>query len=477
MKITMFSINPLFEGVIMGGAPKHLQSVAIYMGEQGHDITILCTRTKDNTQPFKWHDNVQVFPILPFKQPFPQPYAIQAYEFAEILQAVGDKLNTADRFYMHDGEFLFPYAYQNIPTVVSLRDNVYPETIHGGYLFQADRMILISEYSKNFYLATVGRFFEDFHKRIDVIHNGLDWQKFRYTEPDEILEYIPFDPSEHTVILHPHRPEPSKGIMQTIAVVDLLVNRYGIKNIKTLIPRWLDVQLSTELREFYDDVESEINERGLRDHIVLHGWIPQELMPQYYSLGAVTFSLGHFAESFGNAVYESLGCGTPSIAARISTHRELLPEPLIDKVDFNDIEAAAEIARDIILDGRRTSAETLAYLRTHYSVDRQREAYAQSILNAKVAPPMHYQHPTLTPETSYALAPWCYQNDKGKIYHDFRADYVDMGILGALLEAHPQGVTLKQALANNITELDFMNWYREGYIYPLTGSAGTLTST
>ncbi|MEZ4516570.1 MAG: glycosyltransferase [Chloroflexota bacterium] len=84
-----------------------------------------------------------------------------------------------------------------------------------------------------------------------------------------------------------------------------------------------------EVQAFYRQMEQEIAERGLQDYFVFHDWIPQHLMPQYYSLGQVTLSLGHFVESFGNAVYESLGCGTPTIAARVATHRELLPDDLL----------------------------------------------------------------------------------------------------------------------------------------------------
>ena len=69
-------------------------------------------------------------------------------------------------------------------------------------------------------------------------------------------------------------------------------------------------------------------------------------MPEYYSLGGVTLALGHFVESFGNTVYESLGCGTPAIVARISSHRELLPESLVDKVDFGDHDTAPAIAAE-----------------------------------------------------------------------------------------------------------------------------------
>jgi hypothetical protein len=53
-------------------------------------------------------------------------------------------------------------------------------------------------------------------------------------------------------------------------------------------------------------------------------------------------------ESFGNTPYESLGCGTPAVVARVSTHRELLPDHLLDKVHFGDVETAASLTAAII---------------------------------------------------------------------------------------------------------------------------------
>lgn len=466
MRIVAFSINPLFADKVMGGAPKHLQNIVIHLGKQGHNVTVLCTRApQSDGQPFRWHPNVEVRPILPYHMPFPEPYAISAHDMALILQEMGDALATADRFYMHDGEFLFPFAYAHIPTVVSLRDNVYPETLLGGYLFNGHKLILISDYSRRFVEATMGRFFPDLHERIQVIPNGLDWSRFKPTPAGEILKYIPFDPAAHTVVVHPHRPEESKGILQTIAVTDLLVNHYGHQNLRVLIPRWMESQNTPDLLDFYQRMQNAITSQGLTENIVFHEWIPQPLMPEYYSLGAVTLALGHFAESFGNAVYESLGCGTPSIAARITTHRELLPDGLLDKVDFDDSVEAARLADGIIREKKRTSPETQAYLEQYYGIDRQLDAYAEAILGAQVATPLTYQHPKRDDHTPHTLAPWCYIAPRG-VYHDFRADYTDLGALMALLQENPSGVTRSQAEKMGVSAQEFDRRYREGFITP-----------
>ncbi|NDJ52939.1 MAG: glycosyltransferase family 4 protein [Chloroflexi bacterium] len=465
MKLVMFTINPLFPDQVMGGAQKHLKHIAIHLGELGHDVIVLCTQRADSIDPFQWHERVEVKPTFRFKQPFPGPYDTPAYNLAAAVQDMAEHLAQADRFYMHDGEYLFPFVYRHIPTVVSLRDNVYPETMLGSFLSHGDALIAISEYSRQFYLHTAGRFFPELKERAIVIHNGIDWERFKPTVPNEILNYVDVDPQRHRILLHPHRPEPSKGLQQTLDVVDLLVHQHGISNLKALIPQWLDVGISADLRAYYDDIRHQLAERNLTDHVVLHGWIPQNLMPQLYSLGDVMVSLGHFVESFGNTVYESLGCGTPAIAARISTHRELLPDDLLDKVHFDDADRAAAIAAEIIRTKRRTSPETMSYLHQYYGIERQLKAYADAILHTPPKGPMTYQFAPLDDRTRYRLSPWCYEWEGG-FYHDFRANHTAIPALSSLIRAHPDGFTIANADDAKVPHEHFDRWYRQGYIAP-----------
>lgn len=466
MKIVMSCIVPLFPHHVMGGAQKHLRYIAIYLAELGHEVTILCTWRADTPDEFQWHNRVTVKPIFRFKQPFPQPYETPAFHMAGVIQDLGEYLQTADRYYMHDGEILFPYIYRDIPTVVSLRDNVYPETLIGGFLFQGDNLVLISEYAAQYFQQTVGRFFPDLTNRIRVIRNGLDWERYKPTPPSRILEKIPVNPNEDLIVLHPHRPEETKGIWQTIAVVDQLVNRYHLKQVKTLVPRWIGTDMDSGVQSFYERVEREIENRGLASHFIFHEWVPYDLLPEYYSLGHVSLSLGSFVESFGNAVYESLGCGTPTVVARISSHREILPEHLNHKVDFNDIDTAAALVADILQTKRRTSQETLDYLHEHYSTEKQLQAYADVILNAQVALPLSYQLKSIDETTRFRLPIWCYQSPQG-FYQDFRADFQRLPQLALLLDTYPQGFMFADAQQHDINPETVMTWYRDGYLYPL----------
>lgn len=466
MKILMSSINPLFADQVIGGSTKHLQKAAVHLGELGHDVTILSTRRPDSDTPFRWHENVLIKPVMRFKQPFPQPYDIPAYEMALNVQTVYDHLQTADRFYVHDGEWLFTRSHTAVPTTVSLRDNVYPETMLGMFLFQGDVLVPISGYSERVIRATAGRFYPELGSRIQTVPNALDWDKFRPKEVDpELFEYIPIDPTQHTIMLHPHRPEPSKGLRETVAVADRLVHDYGVADLLVLVPNWFDADVSPDVKEYLTAVRQEIEERGLTDHFLFHKWLPQRLMPDYFNVGRVMLSLGHFVEAFGNTVYEALGCGTMAIAARIATHRDLVPDNLLDKVYFGDTEAAAAAAHRIIKNRESTSAATMRYLHDTYSVKRQMDGYARAILAAEKRPPLAFEANPVTGATRFVLAPWCDIWGEN-IYHDFTARHTALPRLIELLDSQPGGFTVIDAAGSSVPAADVERWYQNGFVVP-----------
>ena len=470
MNILMTSINPLFRDRVIGGSTKHLQKVAIRLGELGHEVVLLCTQHVDSMEPFQWHERVTVKPVWQFKQPFPQPYAVPAHKMATNIQTVVDYLEWADRFYMHDGEFLFPPVYKDIPAVISLRDNVYPETMLGSFLFEADALITIAPYSTELVLHAPGLFMPELKERIVTVSNGLNWEIFRPKVPDvEIFDYIGVDPTKHTIVLHPHRPETSKGLMETVEVVDRLVHQYGVDDLLTLVPTWFDTAQSPDVLDYLREVEAQIEARGLAKHFLFHTWVPQRLMTDYFNLGAVMLSLGHFVEAFGNTVYESMGCGTPSIAARVGPHRDLVPDGLLDKVHFGDHDGAAALANAIIKEKRRTSDETMAYLHAHYGVEKQLRGYVDTILGAEKLPRMRHRFEPLTAETRYKLAPWCYVWGGDQVFHDFEATHVARPLLCELLTRFEGVFTVAMAGEAGVSEAAVAAWYREGVVVPVVG--------
>ncbi|MCY2964174.1 MAG: glycosyltransferase family 4 protein [Planctomycetota bacterium] len=467
MKIVMATINPLFDSRVIGGSAKHLRAVAEHLGNLGHTVEVLCTRREGQPPVMRWHPRVNVYPEFVFKQPFPLPYDVPAFQFADNIQELVRHLQGAERLYLHDGEFLFPPVCHAIPSVVSLRDCVYPETMLGSFLFQADRMIVLNDYCKKSLLSTAGRFLADLPARVEVIHNGFDWEYFSPTRPSKsILQLLGVDPNRQTVILHPHRPETSKGLRQTIETVDRLIHQHKPTHIRALVPKRFDSDDTPEVVAYMRAIEQELERRGLKEVFVFHDWLPLDMMPEYYSLGHVTLVLGSFVEAFGNSAYESLGCGTPAIVSRVSSNRDLLPDNLLRKVHFNDHDAAAALAAEVIKKRIRTSPETQEYLEEHYGDDNQCEAYARVILNAKTAPPMTYRLTPHSNATRYALAPWCYTWDD-KVYHDFRAAHTVDAELVRYVKEFPAGTTLDEAGVRGFSKDHLKQRLHEGFLAPV----------
>ena len=463
-RIAVFSMTPLFPDFAMGGGQVQLKKVALHLGELGHQLTILSTRREGSTAPFKWHESVEIKPILRFKQPYPEPYFTPIYHIANAMRAVGDAVAQADIHYSHDGGLIFPYIYRDKPTVMSLRSIIYPETMQSAFLFQGDEWILPSEHTRASYEAVVSQFAPAARHRMRVIHNGFDWDIFRYTPPSDIFSVLPAELADCPIILFPHRPDENKGIYEVIQVVDNLVRERGWDNLRVLAPRWLDADSDPVQRSYFERLRRTISEAGLSDVFVFHDWISEALLAEYYSLGDVTLCIGSCVETFGNTPFESLGCGTLPIVARVAAYRDLLPDEHIDRVDYGDIEGAAALAHAILSERRRASPATLSYLKSEFSLDKMVSQFADVILNAEKRPPIQHRLPKLDAATRYRLAPWCYVSRKRGIYHDFRSSYVRDHELLRLANDHPDGFP---ASAVELARLHA--WLDDGYIAPIVG--------
>ena len=461
-RIAVFSMTPLFPDFAMGGGQKQLKKVALHLGEQGHRLTILSTRREGSMRPFKWHDNVEIKPIMRFKQPYPEPYFTPIYHIANAIRDMGNVIAQADIHYSHDGGLIFPYVHQDIPTVISLRSILYPETMQAAFLFQGDEWILPSEHTRASYEAAVAQFSPKIGARMHTIHNGFDWNKFQYTKPSAIFEHIPATLADHPIMLFPHRPELAKGIYETLAVAQKLAHEYGWSDLRVLVPRWLDAESEPNSRAYYDKLNRAIHEAGLDDVFVFHEWIHDDLIAEYYSLADVTLCIGSYVETFGNTPFESLGCGALPILSRVATYRDMLPDEHVCRVDYGDIEATAAEAHLILTEKRRASQATLRYLRSEFSLEAMVTRYADVILQAVKKPRLPYAMPKFSGKTRYRLAPWCYLSERYGIYHDFRASYQADAQLIDLVKGHPNGFR-----GDMVDSADLHSWLDNGFVAPM----------
>ncbi len=464
MNIVIFSINPIFPNLVTGGASKHLYRIASHLGAIGHHVQLLCAQPQEAHDPFLWSENVWVSPILPFHLPFPQPYAISGADLSLIVRRVYEALQTADRFYIHDGEFLLPDVYESIPTTTSFRDNIYPESVLGSFIGKADDYICISNFSCQVIQHSVGQFYPDFKDRLHKVVNGIDLSIFKPVDPLPLAKELGIDRENTHILLHPHRPEPGKGLRETILVLDKLVHKHGIKNIKVLVPQWIDSMVSAGESSFAQKMRKLMEERELEKFFVSFPWLSTKRMAELYSLGDITLCLGTFVETFGNVAYESLACGTPSIVAKVGVHRTQMPDDMIDKIDPGNIDQAAERIVTI-LEGRPSRHEAiLEFIKSNMDVEKQRDGYAQIITNCQKRTPLRFSPGKAVENQPFELAPWCYLDDD-KIFHDFKGVFTrDVQFSQMLCEDN--AISFSEVRKAGISETKWQYWLDQTWLVP-----------
>lgn len=464
MKILVFTINPIFPDKVTGGASKHLYYIINYLGNQGHQVEVLCPKTEDLSSPFSFGKNIRVYPELGFSLPFPQPYAVSGPELSLITQRIIQRLESADRFYIHDGEWLIPDIYEHVPTVVSFRDNIYPESVLGTFIGKPDEVISVSDYSGDVIKNTAGLYFPGLQNRLHTVTNGIDFDFFRSVDPSSLANRLGLDLANEIILLHPHRPEEGKGLAETIQVVNRLVNKQGMKNIKVLIPEWIGSMISSGDSAFYNTMMRLMQDLGVDKYFKFVPWLPIERMPELYSLGNVTLCLGNIVEAFGNVAYESLACGTPSIVSRVGVHRTLLADDLIDKVHFGDIDAAVDCVMKIVNNKNLNLSGVIEEMKSKLDFRKQVEAYAKIIFETKKRERLTYSPLKLGDNQYYRLPPWCYFKD-GFIFHDFHGRFENTPELASILQGSTS-IRKSDALEAGIEQNIWEQWIDKTWIIP-----------
>jgi glycosyltransferase involved in cell wall biosynthesis len=466
MKIIVFTINPIFPDKVTGGASKHLYYIINYLGNQGHNVEVLCPSTDEVNSSFSFTENVKVYPELNFSLPFPQPYAISPPQLSLMTQRISQRLQDADRFYIHDGEWLVPDVYDHLPTVASFRDNIYPESILGTFIGKPDEIITVSEYSGSVIENTAGLYFPGLKKRLITVINGIDFDFFKPVDPSDLAIRLGLDLENEIILLHPHRPEEGKGLAETIRVVKRLVHKHGLKNVKVLIPEWIGSMISVGDSDFYNRMMRLMQDLDVDKNFVFVPWLPIERMPELYCLGDVTLCLGNIVEAFGNVAYESLACGTPSIVSRVGVHRTLLSDDLIEKVHFGDIDDAVDRILRIIKSKDQDLTKTINVMKSKMDLRNQVKSYGNIILECRKRERLVFSSPAIDDQQTYTLPPWCYFKDDF-IYHDFLGRFENASEL-ASLKNKMNSFTKVDAIKAGINEATWSQWIEKTWIIPFS---------
>ena len=142
-------------------------------------------------------------------------------------------------------------------------------------------------------------------------------------------------------------------------------------------------------------------------------------MPEYYSLGSLSLSIGTFIESFPNVSLESLACETPSISSRVGAHRFILPEVIEPKIDVGDITTLVDLAYQILL-GNVNTKKAREYIIYNFNYKTMLQEYENMIINCKrrTKLPLKFRNKN----NLLTIPPWAYLSQRG-LYNDYQYKY------------------------------------------------------
>ncbi|MBI4139512.1 glycosyltransferase family 4 protein [Candidatus Woesearchaeota archaeon] len=425
MKILIISIGPIFKNIVHGGSQKILRELALFLGQKGHQVTILCTRREDNSLIFQLGKNVLVKPILLFKEIYPSPYETAPFKLAETVKTIAEHTEMNDVIYCHDSQtLLFQWLWERKPIICSFRDFSYNETLGNAFLFERDALIVNSEYAQDCVLSTIGRFQQGLKKRIKVIKNGVNLKTLYRDDCSNMRKE--FGLNKNSIpILFPHRADYEKGLKHAMFTVSGLVAR-GFKNVVLLIPYYVDKNKSKEVDDFYEQIRNLSQKLKIKKKVKIHPWIPYERMREYYSLGKITLCLGDAAETFGsNVALESLSCGTIPILSMTGAQRSTLPGWIAPKVDVYDVESTIDVCVKILKGKISLNYQNVReFLHKEFSYNKMLKSYETVLKNTKKNFPLkHQKEKVLNSTRKLSLAPWCYISKKG-MYIDYDKKYL-----------------------------------------------------
>lgn len=141
--------------------------------------------------------------------------------------------------------------------------------------------------------------------KIKVIYNGVDFDKFRPTNQEELESFRKKHGIDYPYILHVSNAQPIKN------PVMLVKSFYECK--KRGIKHKLVIVGATRAR-WEKRIMGLVDQLGLKNDIKFFGFVSQEELRGFYN-GASLFFLPSLKESFGLVLLEAMACGCPVVSS------------------------------------------------------------------------------------------------------------------------------------------------------------------
>jgi len=194
-------------------------------------------------------------------------------------------------------------------------------------LKKADRIITISEFSKNEIIKYLG-YRED---KIHIIYPAVDHDHYHERRDKEILKRFNISENDR-VILYVGSEQPRKNLPSLVK---------AFSKLKKMLPNVKLLKIGNpQKRGARGELLKLIDTLNLQNDIVFAGYVPERDMPKFYN-AADLFVFPSFYEGFGLPPLEAMACGTPVITSNTSSLPEVVGDAGI-MVDPSDIDGLAK---------------------------------------------------------------------------------------------------------------------------------------
>ncbi len=135
----------------------------------------------------------------------------------------------------------------------------------------------------------------------------------------------------------------SVGAIQPRKNLARLVKAYASLRAKNQVSKLPKLVLVGKCAWLYDDTLRALEESGVKDSVILTGYVPESHLPALYS-GALCFVYPSYFEGFGLPPLEAMKCGTPVIVGNATSLPEVVGDAglTVDPFDVDAIAAAIE---------------------------------------------------------------------------------------------------------------------------------------
>jgi len=222
-------------------------------------------------------------------------------------------------------------------------------------------------------------------QRITVVPLGVDELFQPVTDPARLAAVRAKYGLPGDYLLYVGTLQPRKNLVRLIEAWARVIGDWRleigdcqIENRKSKIGNWTLV-IAGKRGWLYEEIFATARKLGLEGQVLFPGYVPEEDLPALLS-GATAFVLPSLYEGFGLPVLEAMACGTPVIAANISSLPEVMGDAglLVDPLDSDALAAAMQrlvqdaalredlrqrgLARARLFSWSRCARETLAVL-------------------------------------------------------------------------------------------------------------------